>query len=118
MTVRPSIALLATLILAAPAVFAAQNDNVKIPAPSAAPAKTEDGDTFGTTIFGDQESPIGLYITPWKESYAERGLDRPARLFDEAIEPIDRATFQRQLAYWRELTRYRQAHATPASAQP
>ena len=118
MNPRPSIAFLATLMLAAPVVLAAPTDTVKKPAPSDAPAKTDDGETFGTTIFGDQESPIGLYITPWKESYAERGLDRPARLFDEAIEPIDRATFQRQLAYWRELTRYRQAHNAPTSAQP
>lgn len=118
MTVRPSVALIATLVLAVPAAFAAPNDNVKIPAPAGAPAQSDETEVFGTTIFGDQEAPIGLYITPWKESYAERGLDRPARLFDEAIEPIDRATFQRQLAYWRELTRYRQTHQAPASAQP
>lgn len=83
-------------------------------------AKPADADSsYGTTIFGDQETPIGLFITPWKDSFAERGLDRPARFFDEAVEPIDRATFKRQLDYWRELTKYRQAHpASSAPAQP
>ena len=68
-------------------------------------APTPDG--IGTTIFGEQEAPIGLYITPWKDDYAERGLDRPARLLDEAMEPIDPATFRRQIEYYETITEFR-----------
>jgi len=86
------------------------------PAPAAAPVTNAPGSaaapipadaTSGTTIVGDQESPIGLYITPWKDDYAERGLDRPARLVDEAMEPIDPATFRRQIEYYETITAFR-----------
>ena len=86
------------------------------PAPSATPrvqplpaqaVTTATPDGVGTTIFGEQEAPIGLYITPWKDDYAERGLDRPARLLDEAMEPIDPATFRRQIEYYETITEYR-----------
>lgn len=76
--------------------------------PSPAPAvTTPTPDGIGTTIFGEQEAPIGLYITPWKDDYAERGLDRPARLIDEAMEPIDPATFRRQIEYYETITEFR-----------
>lgn len=74
---------------------------------AAAPVSTPTPDGIGTTIFGEQEAPIGLYITPWKDDYAERGLDRPARLLDEAMEPIDPATFRRQIEYYETITEFR-----------
>lgn len=80
-------------------------------APAAVPGSTAapipESATSGTTIVGDRESPIGLYITPWKDDYAERGLDRPARLVDEAMEPIDPATFRRQIEYYETITAFR-----------
>jgi hypothetical protein len=80
--------------------------------PAAAPA-VDDADKpsadAGTTIVGEQESPIGLYITPWKDEYAERGLDRPARLLDEELLPIDKATFGRQVEYFDKIDKYRKA---------
>lgn len=72
-----------------------------------APTTVPTPDGIGTTIVGEQEAPIGLYITPWKDDYAERGLDRPARLLDEAMEPIDPATFRRQIEYYETITEYR-----------
>lgn len=75
--------------------------------PGSASAPIPADATSGTTIVGDQESPIGLYITPWKDDYAERGLDRPARLVDEAMEPIDPATFRRQIEYYETITAFR-----------
>lgn len=88
---------------AAPAPAAA----APVAAAPAPVAVTETGEEIGTTIVGDQESPIGLYITPWKDDYAERGLDRPARLLDEAMEPIDPATFRRQIEYYETITEFR-----------
>ncbi len=82
------------------------------PADKAAPTKNLDEpiDTgVGTTIVGDQESPIGLYITPWKDEYAERGLDRPARLLDESLLPLDPGTFRRQIEYYETITAYRRS---------
>lgn len=76
-------------------------------APGSAAAPIPADATSGTTIVGDRESPIGLYITPWKDDYAERGLDRPARLVDEAMEPIDPATFRRQIEYYETITAFR-----------
>lgn len=75
--------------------------------PGSAAAPIPENATSGTTIVGDQESPIGLYITPWKDDYAERGLDHPARLVDEAMEPIDPATFRRQIEYYETITAFR-----------
>ena len=58
----------------------------------------------GTTVIGDQESPIGLYIMPWRQSQSQAGLDRPARLLDEALLPLDPEVFKRQVEYHRALT--------------
>ncbi len=74
--------------------------------------------TVGTTIVGDQESPIGLYITPWKDEYAERGLDRPARLLDEALLPIDPATFRRQIEYYETIAAYRRSQRAAGAGKP
>jgi len=53
----------------------------------------------GTTIIGERESPIGLYITPWRNATPEKELDRPARFLDEALMPLDPDVFRRQLEY-------------------
>lgn len=67
-----------------------------------APAPREPG--VGTTIVGERESPIGLYITPWRESAAEKDIDRPARLLQEALLPLDEAVFLRQVEYHNALS--------------
>lgn len=77
------------------------------PASSASAAQ---GGEAGTTVVGDKEAPIGLYITPWKDGYAEHGLDRPARFVDVDTAPIDPDTFQRRINYYNVITDYREAH--------
>lgn len=69
----------------------------------------------GTTVIGEQESPIGLYIMPWRNSAAEGGLDRPARLLDEALLPLDENVFRRQVEYHRALSEHleKQGRVTP-----
>jgi hypothetical protein len=69
----------------------------------------------GTTVIGEQDSPIGLYIMPWRQSAAESGLDRPARLLDEALLPLDPEVFRRQVEYHRALTEHleKTGRATP-----
>ena len=69
----------------------------------------------GTTVIGDAEAPIGLYIMPWRQSQAQDGLDRPARLLDEALLPLDPDVFKRQVEYHRALSAHLQKNgrATP-----
>lgn len=76
----------------------ASGDTVKKPA-------REHADEAGTTIVGDNsESPIGLYITPWRSSHAQKGIDRPARLLQEQMLPIDESVFKRQVLYYDALS--------------
>jgi hypothetical protein len=63
----------------------------------------------GTTIIGDRESPIGLYLTPWKNEYATRGMDRPAQIVQEQMAPIDPQVFKRQNTYYDTIQEYRRA---------
>lgn len=91
--------------------------------PAAAPraARAEDlRDDAGTTIVGERESPIGLYITPWREAYSEQGIDRPARLLSVDLSPVDRDVFRRQLEYYRALEDNKAAKlgGRPAPAAP
>lgn len=75
------------------------------PAPVEAPESPAITEKVGTNIFaGERESPIGLYIMPWRESPAEKDIDRPARLLQEQMLPIDRTVFERQLEYYDALS--------------
>jgi hypothetical protein len=95
----------------------------KAGAPAATPAKPADAPdepgvhkaASGTTVIGEQDSPIGLYITPWRNSAAAGGLDRPARLLDEALLPLDPDVFKRQVEYHRALSEHlsKTGRATP-----
>jgi hypothetical protein len=81
-------------------------------APTAAPQALPGA---GTTVVGEREAPIGLYIMPWRQSQAEGGLDRPARLLDEQLMPLDPEVFRRQVEYHRALSEHleKTGRATP-----
>jgi hypothetical protein len=66
-------------------------------------------DTPGTTLIGDRESPLGLYLTPWKNEYAERGMDRPPQNLQETVAPVDPKVLDRQRDYYDTIVNYRQA---------
>ncbi len=76
--------------------------------PSVAPAATQGAagnkNNEGTTIIGERESPIGLYITPWHNAAAETDIDRPARLLSVGLEVLDRRVFARQVEYYEALS--------------
>jgi hypothetical protein len=65
-------------------------------------------ETPGTTLIGDRESPLGLYLTPWKNEYAERGMDRPPQNFQESMTPVDPKVLDRQRDYYDAIVIYRQ----------
>ena len=74
---------------------AAKNGVAPMPAP--APRKAP---VVGTNIVGERESPIGLFITPWRNAFAEKDIDRPARLLQEELLPMDEDVFIRQIEYY------------------
>lgn len=72
-------------------------------------------DSAGTTVVGDRESPIGLYITPWRNDAPEAELDRPARFLEEQLLPLDADVFRRQIEYYNTIS----SHLRPrAVAKP
>ena len=55
----------------------------------------------GTTITGNRELPKALHIVPWKSSAAGDLAGRPMNsLVDEALSPVDRDVFLRELEYY------------------
>jgi len=63
-------------------------------------AKAADAKTLaGISILGNQDSPKSLVIVPWKGS--EIG-DMPglSRLLDDAVQPVDKDVFMRELSYY------------------
>lgn len=53
-----------------------------------------------TTILGNRELPKVLYIVPWKKPVPGDLAGRPlVSVVDEALAPIDRDVFRRQLQY-------------------
>jgi hypothetical protein len=99
--------------------FAAGQDSPPPKDESKAPTtdKTSgEGQTLsGMTIIGDKESPLGLYIIPWRNGAANQALDRPARLLEEVATPIDRDTFRREVSYYYLVSDYRKT--LPTSTQ-
>lgn len=87
------------LALSAAGPLAAQNEGPAVDTRTASPASSE-----GTNIVGDRESPIGLFIMPWRESAAQADMDRPARLLQADMLPIDEPVFVRQIEYHRALS--------------
>lgn len=83
--------------------------------PRTATSSPGGGDELGTTIIGERESPLGLYIMPWRNADPEEGIDRPARLLDVEPRPIDPATFRRQLDYHGALSAHRAKSPEPGT---
>ena len=53
-----------------------------------------------TQIIGNRELPKVLYIVPWKKPLPGQLSGRPVQsVLDEALSPVDRAVFRRQVDY-------------------
>lgn len=89
--------------------------------PPPAPAKAADKppqqlELETTTITGHHELPRVLYIVPWKRAEAGELPGRPpGSLLDEALVPLDRPDFRREMRYSDQLVADR---AAAAVAQP
>jgi hypothetical protein len=60
----------------------------------------------GTTIVGERESALGLYLAPWQNEAAS-DLDRPPGLLDVPLQRLDAARFERQVQYQEAIDAYR-----------
>lgn len=71
----------------------------------AGPALAQDrADIDRTTITGNKELPKVLYIVPWKKPIPGPLASRPrTSVLDEALAPIDRDEFRRQIQYRAQL---------------
>jgi hypothetical protein len=57
-----------------------------------------------TAIIGNRELPKVLYIVPWKRPEVGDLVGRPVHsLLDEALAPLDREVFRRQVDYYGQL---------------
>jgi len=67
----------------------------------AVPAVAQDrADIDRSQIIGNRELPKVLYIVPWKKPLPGELAGRPvASVLDEALAPIDRDVFRRQVQY-------------------
>jgi hypothetical protein len=62
-------------------------------------------DMEGTRIHGNVELPKVLYIVPWQQAELPNVGQPPLEsLIDEALTPVDREVFQRQIRYHDALT--------------
>jgi hypothetical protein len=53
------------------------------------------------TVTGDREQPKVMYIVPWKSSNIGDLSGKPMNsLLDEALAPVDREEFKREVAYY------------------
>lgn len=63
-------------------------------------AAQDKADIDRTQIIGNRELPKVLYIVPWKKPLPGEMSGRPvASVLDEALAPVDRDVFRRQVQY-------------------
>jgi len=84
------------------------------------PARAEDrADLDKTQIIGNRELPKVLYIVPWKKPLpVEQSVRPPVSVIDEALAPIDRDVFRRQMQYDALVQARTQAVAPAPAAAP
>jgi hypothetical protein len=73
----------------------------KAPPAVKAPGGTDRLDLGTATVTGDREQPKVMYIVPWKKSDIGDLSGKPMNsLLDEALAPVDRDEFKREVAYF------------------
>lgn len=89
---------------------------VALVAAAGAAAAQDKADIDRTQIIGNRELPKVLYIVPWKKPLPNEMSGRPAvSVLDEALAPVDRDVFRRQVRYDAQLQPKQAAAPAPAS---
>ena len=108
-----------TLLASLPAAAQQKRAAAAAPAPAPAasePAKQDQADLDRSQIIGNRELPKVLYIVPWKKPGPGDLAGRPlVSVLDEALAPVDRDVFRRQVRYDAQ-TVARSQESTPAAA--
>ena len=82
----------------------------------AAVAKPDQADLDRSQIIGNRELPKVTYIVPWKKPGAGDLSGRPlVSVLDEALMPLDREVFRRQVRYDAQAVAQTPAPAAPAA---
>jgi len=85
-------------------------------AAAAAACAQDRADIDRTQIIGNRELPKVLYIVPWKKPLPGTLSGRPVHsVLDEALAPVDREVFRRQVAYGTQLSAREAAAAADAA---
>ncbi len=117
---HPALAVALTGGLMAAAFPAAAQTRAAKAAAAATPAvaATQDqADLERSQIIGNRELPKVLYIVPWKKPGPGDLSGRPlVSVMDEALAPLDRDVFRRQVHYDTQTTARTAAAAAPAPA--
>lgn len=72
-----------------------------VPARQKAPMAADRVDLGTTTVTGDHEQPKVMYVVPWKKSDIGDLSGKPMNsLLDEALAPVDRDEFKREVLYY------------------
>jgi len=108
----------------ASAPAAAQSARAKADAAAAAAAAAsapapDRADLDKSQIIGNRELPKVTYIVPWKKPGAGDLTGRPlVSVLDEALAPLDRDVFRRQVRYDAQTVARTPAPATPGAPAP
>ena len=87
-------------------------------AASAAAPKQDQADLDRSQIIGNRELPKVTYIVPWKKPGPGDLSGRPlVSVLDEALSPVDRDVFRRQVRYDGQAVSRSAVPATPAPAK-
>jgi hypothetical protein len=68
--------------------------------------------TEGTHIIGDEESALGLAITPWQEEQPSR-IDRPPMLLSPVEQSVGAAEMRDRVQTQQMISAYRRSHVDP-----
>lgn len=80
--------------------------------------RTDRLDLDTTVVTGNRELPKVLYIVPWKKSDLGELPAQPFNtLLDEALTPVDRDVFRREVTYYGAVTDASAAAASPGAPQ-
>ena len=85
------------LVLCAPPLSALAQDRAGTEAKGAG---TEAKELSGMSVLGNTETPKALYIVPWKTSEIGMTTDLRSGLLNDAMVPVDKEVFQRQLQFY------------------
>lgn len=118
-TVAIGIVVAGTALLGSGSALAQQKRAAAPAIVASEPAKQDQADLERSQIIGNRELPKVLYIVPWKKPGPGDLTGRPlVSVLDEALAPVDRDVFRRQVRYDAQTVSRSQDSTPPAAPAP